>query len=84
MLILIRCDGTSSRIILKYYYKITSLFLLHYINQVKSGNTEGSMNRQEKWGEKNLILWDKTHSLLFLPEFSIFYILFFFIFIIAH
>ena len=45
MLILIRCDGTSSRIILFYYYKITSLSLLRCIKQVKSSNIKGSMNR---------------------------------------
>jgi hypothetical protein len=45
ILILIRCDGTSSRIILFYYYKITSLSLLRCIKQVKSGNIKGSMNR---------------------------------------
>jgi hypothetical protein len=56
MFILIRCDGMSSRIILFYYYKITSLSLLRCIKQVKSGNIKGSMNRQEKKGEKNLIL----------------------------
>ena len=56
MLILIRRDGLSSKIILFYYYKITSISLLCCIKQVKSGNTKGSMNIQEKWGEKNFIL----------------------------
>ena len=48
MLILIRCDGTSSRIILFYYYEITSLPLLRCIKQVKSGNIKKSVSRQEK------------------------------------
>jgi len=35
MLTLIRCDGTSNKIILSYSYEITFLPLLHYMKQVK-------------------------------------------------
>jgi len=84
MLILIRYDGMNSRIILFYYYKITFLSPIFCIKQVKSGNIKGSTNRQEKKGEKNLILWDKTHSRLLLPEFSIFFLLLLSIFIKVH
>ena len=48
MLILIRCDGTSSRIILFYYYKIISLPLLRCMKQVKPCNIKGSTSIQEK------------------------------------
>jgi len=40
MLILIRCDGMNSRIILFYYYKITSLPLTCHMKQLKTSNIE--------------------------------------------
>jgi hypothetical protein len=39
ILILIRCDDMNNRIILFYYYEITSLPLQCCMKQVKSGNT---------------------------------------------
>jgi hypothetical protein len=46
-LALIRCDGTISKIILSYWYKITSIPLLCCMKQVKSGNIKESINIQE-------------------------------------
>ena len=51
---LIRCDDTSSRIILFYYYEITSLPLLHCIKQLKPDNIKGEWDIQK--GVRDLIL----------------------------
>jgi len=57
MLILMRCDGTNSRIILLYYYEITSLPLI-------CCNIKGSLRTQKK-GLKPYALGQKhIHSLL--------------------
>jgi hypothetical protein len=58
ILILIRCDGTSSRKILFYYYEITSLPLLHCIKQLKPDNIKGEWDIHK--GVRDLILWDKN------------------------
>jgi hypothetical protein len=47
MLTLIRCDGTSNKIILSYSYEITFLPLLHCMKQVKSGNIKKGMDMQK-------------------------------------
>jgi hypothetical protein len=40
MLVLIRYDGTNSRIILFYYYEMTSLPLTCHMKQLKTSNIE--------------------------------------------
>ena len=48
MLILIRCDDTSSGIIIFYYYEVTSLPLIRCMKQVKPDNIKESTSIQEK------------------------------------
>jgi hypothetical protein len=71
MFILIRCNGTSSRIILFYYYEIIYLPLLRCIKQVKQGNIKESVSRQEK-GLKPYTLRHK-HNPSSSPPTSIFF-----------
>jgi hypothetical protein len=82
MLILIRCDSTSNKILLFYYCEITSLPLLCYMKQAKPDIIKRRVEYIKR-GSEPYTQKQKTHSLFLLPEFYIFFPFLFSIFIKA-